>query len=137
MLVRSSFGALDDGSDVTAYTLSADERGVQLTVIDLGATVARLRMPMRGTGFVDVALGLASAGDYASPTNPYLGSTVGRYANRIGGASFTLDGVRHDLAPNEGTTCLHGGPGGFSQHRWSLVASDDTSLELRARQPRR
>ncbi|MFL6078866.1 MAG: aldose epimerase family protein [Ornithinibacter sp.] len=130
MLVRSSFGALDDGADVTAYTLGADERGLQLTVLDLGATIARVRMPLPDGGFVDVALGLAAAGDYAAPTNPYLGSTVGRYANRIGDATFILDGVRHDLAPNEGTTCLHGGPGGFHSRQWSLVASDDTSLEL-------
>ncbi len=130
MLVRSSFGALDDGSDVTAYTLGADERGVQLTVLDLGATIARVQMPLRDNDFVDVALGLATARDYAAPTNPYLGSTVGRYANRIGDATFTLDGVRHDLAPNEGTTCLHGGPGGFHSRQWSLVAADDTSLEL-------
>ncbi len=130
MLVRSSFGTLDDGSEVTAYTLGADERGVQLTVLDLGATIARVWMPLRDNDFVDVALGLATAGDYAAPTNPYLGATVGRYANRIGDATFTLDGVRHDLAPNEGTTCLHGGPGGFHSRQWSLVAADDTSLEL-------
>lgn len=130
MLVRSSFGTLDDGSDVTAYTLGADARGVQLTVLDLGATIARVRMPLHDSDFVDVALGLASASEYAAPTNPYLGSTVGRYANRIGDATFILDGVRHDLAPNEGTTCLHGGPGGFHSRQWSLVAADDTSFEL-------
>jgi aldose 1-epimerase len=135
MLVRSSFGALDDGSDVTAYTLAADERGVELTVLDLGATIARVRMPLRDNDFIDVALGLATARDYAAPTNPYLGSTVGRYANRIGGATFTLDEVRHDLAPNEGTTCLHGGPGGFHSRQWSLVAHDDTSIELQLVSP--
>ncbi len=135
MLVRSSFGTLDDGSDVTAYTLGADERGVQLTVLDLGGTIARVRMPVRDNEFVDVALGLPTAGDYAAPTNPYLGATVGRYANRIGDATFTLDGVRHDLTPNEDTTCLHGGPGGFHSRLWSLVASDDTSLELQLVSP--
>ncbi len=131
MMVPSSFGSLDDGSEVTAYTLAADARGIELTVLDLGATVARLRMPLRDNDFVDVVLGLATARDYAAPTNPYLGATVGRYANRIADATFTLDGVRHDLAANEGTTCLHGGPGGFHSRQWSLAASDDTSLELR------
>ncbi len=131
MLVTAPAGSLDDGTPVTAYTVGASDDGVQLTVLDLGATVARVRMPLPDTEFVDVALGLASAGDYAAPTNPYLGATVGRYANRIGGARFTLDGVRHDLAPNEGTTCLHGGPGGFHSRLWSVVAADDTSLELR------
>jgi len=129
VLVSSSFGTLDDGSDVTAYTLGTDG-GLQLTVLDLGATVARVRMPGAGSGLADVALGLATARDYAAPTNPYLGATVGRYANRIAGATFTLDGVRHDLAPNEGPTCLHGGPGGFSTRRWSLAGAHDHSLEL-------
>ncbi len=59
MLVTSPRGTLDDGTPVTAYTLSATEHGLQLTVLDLGATVARLRMPLRGSGFADVVLGLA------------------------------------------------------------------------------
>ena len=130
MLVTSSFGGLADGSQATAHTIGSGADGLQLTVLDLGATVTRLRMPLPRSGFVDVALGLGTAQEYASPTNPYLGATVGRYANRIGGASFTLDGVRHELAANEGATCLHGGPGGFHSRRWSVVGSDDHSVEL-------
>ena len=135
VLVTTPAGTLDDGTPVTAYTVSATDHGVQLTVLDLGATIARLRMPLRDNDFVDVALGLPAARDYAAPTNPYLGATVGRYANRIGEATFTLDGVRHDLAPNEGTTCLHGGPDGFSARRWSVVASDDKTIDLELRSP--
>ena len=93
MLVTSPFGTLADGSAVTAHTLSASPEGIRLTVLDLGATVARLRMPVPGGGFADVVLGLGSAADYASADNPYLGATVGRYANRIAGARFTLDGT--------------------------------------------
>ena len=135
MLVRSSFGALDDGTPVTAYTVSADGHGIQLTVLDLGATVTRLRMPLRSNGFADVALGLHDARDYAAPTSAYLGATVGRYANRIAGARFTLDGTPHKLSANEGTTCLHGGPGGFSTRLWTVVSSDDSSVELELRSP--
>ena len=93
MQVTSPFGTLADGSVVTAHTLSASPEGLRLTVLDLGATVARLRMPVHGGGFADVVLGLRSAADYASADNPYLGATVGRYANRIAGARFTLDGT--------------------------------------------
>lgn len=135
MLVTAPAGTLDDGTPVTAYTVSATEHGIQLTVLDLGATVARLRMPLPGSGFVDVALGLPDARGYAAPTNPYLGATVGRYANRIAGARFTLDGTPHTLVPNEGTTCLHGGPDGFSARRWSVVSSDDSSVELELQSP--
>ena len=112
MLVTSPFGALPDGSAVTAFTLGTHPNGARLTVLDLGATVARLQVPSGDGGVVDVTLGLAAASDYAAPTNPFLGSTVGRYANRIAGARFTLDGTEHRLVANEGDTCLHGGPGG-------------------------
>lgn len=124
------FGRLADGSRVTAHTLSASSTGLRLTVLDLGATVARVQVPAPGGGFADVALGLASAADYASGENPYLGATVGRYANRIGGARFTLDGVPHVLTANEGTTCLHGGPGGFHSRRWSVSDAGPGVLEL-------
>ena len=128
MLHRSPFGTLADGSEVTAFELAGDPDGVRLTVIDLGATVARLRMPS-GDGLVDVALGLPDAAGYAAPTNPYLGATVGRYANRIGGARFVLDGVEHRLTANEGPNCLHGGVDGFSARRWSVVEATETDGE--------
>jgi aldose 1-epimerase len=130
MLVTSPFGTLADGSTVTAHTLSASPEGLRLTVLDLGATVARVRIPVPGSGFTDVVLGLGTAAEYASADNPYLGATVGRYANRIAGARFTLDGTGHQLAANEGTTCLHGGPEGFHARRWAVVADDETFLEL-------
>ena len=130
MLVSAPFGTLPDGSDVTAHTLSASAEGLRLTVLDLGATVARLRVPSGGRGWTDVVLGLGSAADYAAASNPYLGATVGRYANRVGAARFSLDGTRHELAANEGATCLHGGPVGFNARRWSVIDADETSLEL-------
>ena len=137
MPVTSPFGTLADGSAVTAHTLHASADGVRLTVLDLGATVARLQVPVPGGGLADVVLGLGSAADYLAPDNPYLGATVGRYANRIAGAHFTLDGTGHELVPNEGTTCLHGGPGGFHSRRWAVVVGDETSLELEVVSPDR
>jgi aldose 1-epimerase len=130
MLVTSPFGALPDGSAVTAFTLGTDHHGVRLTVLDLGATVARLQVPAGDGGFDDVALGLGAASDYTAPTNPFLGATVGRYANRIAGARFALDGTEHRLVANEGDTCIHGGPGGFHSRRWLVVAATSDTLEL-------
>jgi aldose 1-epimerase len=130
MLVTSPFGALPDGADVTAFTLGSSDDGLRLTVLDLGATVARLQVPAGDGPPVDVVLGLAAASDYAAETNPFLGATVGRYANRIAGSRFTLDGTEHRLVPNEGTTCLHGGPGGFHSRQWLAVAATSDTLEL-------
>ena len=130
MAHTSSFGTLPDGSPVTAFELSAGDPALRLTVLDLGGTVARLRVPDAAGRLVDVALGLATAGDYAAASNPYLGATVGRYANRIADARFTLEGTEHRLTANEGSTCLHGGVDGFSARRWSVLDAGTDALEL-------
>lgn len=130
MLTTSTFGTMPDGSAVTAFVLGGAADGVRLTVLDLGGTVARLQLPVPGGGLADVALGLRAAADYLAPGNPYLGATVGRYANRIDGSRFTLDGTEHQLVPNEGDTCLHGGPRGFHSRRWLAVAAGADHLEL-------
>ena len=113
MLVTSPFGRSPTARTSPPTRSSASPTGVRLTVLDLGATVARLQMPVPGGGFADVVLGLAAAADYASPTNPYLGATVGRYANRIAGARFTLDGTRHELARQRGHHLPARRPGGL------------------------
>lgn len=64
-----------------------------------------------------------------------MGATVGRYANRIAGAVFALDGVGHRLVANEGDTCLHGGPDGFDRRDWSVTGADATSATLRLVSP--
>lgn len=66
---------------------------------------------------------------------PHMGAIVGRYANRIGGASFELDGVRHRLAANEGINLLHGGDGGLGRRRWEIDAVADDAVSLRIESP--
>ena len=62
--------------------------------------------------------------------NPHLGAVVGRYANRIAGARFTLDGVEHRLVANQGPDTLHGGPLGFSRRTWSVIDVGPTLVRL-------
>jgi aldose 1-epimerase len=125
------FGTMPDGRDVMAHTLRA-EPGVELTVLDLGATVQRLRAPTRDRQLLDVVLGYSDVASYLSPTNPYFGATVGRYANRIADGRFTLDGKTYPLTTNEADTCLHGGTEGFHLRLWTVVdqAPDSLTLEL-------
>ena len=87
---------------------------LQVGVVPLGARLALLRAPDRDGVMADVVLGLA---DYAADTD-YLGATVGRYANRIDGGSFTLDGRRYTVPCNEGSVALHGGPDAFDRHEF-------------------
>jgi aldose 1-epimerase len=121
--VRSSFGALEDGTAVEAVTLT-NEEGMSARIITLGATLQALEVPDRDGGTVDIVLGYDTAAEYLA--NPqYFGATVGRYANRIAGARFTLDGQAYTLAANDGLNALHGGPQGFDKRVWSIQSVED------------
>ena len=93
--------------------------GAELHLLDLGAGVDRVRLPDARGVVDDMTLTLDSVFDREDrDRNPYLGVTVGRYANRLAGASVTIDGVEHRLEPNEGPNQLHGGPVGFDRVVW-------------------
>lgn len=115
------FGALADGTAVTAFRIS---RGaMSAVVLDYGATLQSLVVPGR-TGAVDIVLGYENAGEYERREGN-TGGTVGRYANRIGGGEFELNGRRYVLARNSGPNHLHGGLRGFDRRMWSAEAGDD------------
>lgn len=101
-----------------AFTLD-NGAGLSLTALDLGGCVTSLKVPDRQGRLADVVLGLSAPADYARP-HPHLGAIVGRYANRIAGASFTLDGRTHRLPANNGANTLHGGPAGFARRTWDV-----------------
>ncbi|MET9767322.1 aldose epimerase family protein [Streptomyces sp. NPDC006415] len=114
------FGALADGSPVHRWTLERD--GVRVRVLTYGAIVQSVEAPGRDGSRAPVALGLPEVGGYEEFPGPYFGAVVGRYANRIGGASFVLDGRTHRLTANEGGNHLHGGARGFDKQVWDAVA---------------
>ncbi len=126
-------GHLRDGSPVHAHTIGG--LGLpRLSVLTLGATVASLEAFSPGTDGArpNVVLGHRDLAGYLARPTPYFGATVGRFANRIAASRFTLGGATHTLAPNEGDTCLHGGPGGFHSRVWTVLAAapDMIALEL-------
>lgn len=94
--------------------------GLEALVLPFGATLARLRAPDRDGRLGDVVLSLADLADYRGD-HPHVGTTVGRYANRIGGAAFVLDGHRHVLSANDGPHHLHGGPRGLGRRPWRVL----------------
>ncbi len=106
---------------MTHRTVELRAEGVLLELLERGAAVRRLVVD--GT---DIALGHGDPDCYR--TNPdYLGSTIGRYANRIAGARFPLDGHEYEIAANEAGNALHGGTVGFDARDWTLDAASDTS----------
>lgn len=119
---RSIFGFLPDGQPVHKIELSAGE--LSLTVSDLGATLISLMVPSRSHGTDDILLGWESFEPYIE-NNSYFGATVGRFANRINGARFSLNGVEYKLNENKPNCCLHGGQKGFSRRLWSMDSFTD------------
>lgn len=117
---RSSFGTLADGRIVEAVTLTASS-GIRARVINLGATLQALEVPGRSGERTDVVLGFDTAADYAAHPH-FFGVTVGRYANRIAGGTFTLDGKSYAVPCNDKTNSLHGGDEGFDKKLWRIVA---------------
>jgi aldose 1-epimerase len=116
--------------DVVAVTLAAGRCTAQ--VLSFGAHLVGLAWPDAEGRVDDVVAGWRDrhgapvAAAYADPDDhPYLGALVGRYANRIAGARYVLDGVEHRLAANEGPHQLHGGPVGFDRRHWDLRAHAD------------
>ncbi|WP_026359389.1 aldose epimerase family protein [Sphingomonas sp. PR090111-T3T-6A] len=112
------FGATPSGEAVGAVELD-NGRGIRARILTLGATLQSLSLPDREGRVADVVLGFDEGGRYATEGH-YLGSTIGRYANRIAGGRFTLDGVEHHLPVNDGAHHLHGGPDGFHRRIWTV-----------------
>jgi aldose 1-epimerase len=118
-----------DSKPVTQYTL-ANAHGMQVSIIDYGATVTSIVVPDRNGNSGDVVLGFDSFDGYVQEKEPYFGAIVGRYANRISNAKFTLDGQTYSLAANNNGNSLHGGNKGFDKVMWAAQKLSDGSLKL-------
>ncbi|MFC9929604.1 aldose epimerase family protein [Streptomyces sp. NPDC127190] len=113
------FGTLSDGTPVHRWTL--ERGGVRVRVLSYGGIVQSVEVPDRDGRTTDVVLGFPDLDGYLSHPGPYLGALVGRYANRIGGARFPLDGRTYALAPNDAPNSLHGGERGFDKRVWEVT----------------
>ena len=114
---RADFGRLADGRAVELFTLT-NAHGVEVRAMTYGAIITTIRTPDKNARFDDIVLGFDSLLGYLNDP-PYFGAVVGRYANRIARAQFTLEGVVYRLAPNNGAHSLHGGVKGFDKVLWS------------------
>lgn len=113
---RRTFGYTRDGKKVTSFTLRNSD-GVQAEVLDYGGIVRALHVPDRHGHPIDVVLGYDDLASYVSDRS-YLGALIGRFANRIRGGTFVLDGKAYKLATNNGPNHLHGGDRGFDKVVW-------------------
>jgi aldose 1-epimerase len=119
---KKTFGILSSGKKARLYTLKAGD--LTLSLSTLGATWTSLLVPSRKHGVEDVLLGYSTLAGYAQGSS-HMGATIGRFANRISGGQFTLDGRRHDLDKNSGGHTLHGGLRGFDKLLWKAEAYEE------------
>ena len=118
------FGLLPSGEKITQYIIE-NPLCMEMRVINYGVIITHLIVPDKDSLFRDVVSGYDSLSGYLE-SNPYFGALVGRYANRIKGGKFSLDGVEYSLATNNGANHLHGGIKGFDKVLWaaSIVEQD-------------
>lgn len=106
----------ESGEQVELYTLT-NANGVEARIMTYGGTVVSLKVPDRNGKLGDVVLGYDALDGYLK-NNPYFGSIVGRYGNRIGKGRFSLNGKQYSLPKNDGENTLHGGIKGFDKVVW-------------------
>jgi aldose 1-epimerase len=121
---REAFGRMPDGTTVERITLRG-AAGFAAAIIPYGAVLQSLHVPDRAGRSEDVVLGHDTFDEYLAQRK-FLGATVGRYANRIAGARFVLDGKPVQLDANNGPNMLHGGHDGFDRKLWRIVEVRET-----------
>jgi aldose 1-epimerase len=121
------FGDMPDGRHAMLYTLANERLRVRIT--DFGGRIVSVEAPDRNGKRDHVVLGFESVSAYASAGGSF-GALLGRTANRIAGGRFTLDGQLYELARNEGSSTLHGGPVGFNKVFWQVADSEAARLVL-------
>lgn len=123
-----------DGKQVSLYTLHNGDITMQVT--NYGGRVVALWTPDRKGNMGDVVLGYDHIDKYLNNTGErYLGAVVGRCANRIAGASFTLNDTEYQLSKNDGENTLHGGELGTDRVVWDVVSANDTSIVMHVTLP--
>ena len=125
--MEMKFGNLHSGEAASLYTIQ--NGGITAKITDLGATLVELWVPDAAGNLADVVLGYDNAEGYEQ-NGGFLGATVGRNANRIGGARFPLDGKTCVLTPNEGKNNLHSGPAPYNVRLWTVLDHEQDAVTL-------
>lgn len=119
------FGIMPDGKQVKKYTINNGK--MSFSVIEYGAIIQSINVPNNKGILVDVALGFDTLSEYIEKNASfYFGAIIGRFANRIANAKFTLDNRSYQLDQNDNGNCLHGGSNGYDRMVWnSQIVKDE------------
>jgi aldose 1-epimerase len=124
-ITQKLFGTTPAGEVVTEFTL-INKQGSSIKIITLGGIITEWYMRDNNGNLADVVLGFDTLNPYLE-VGPYFGALIGRVGNRIANAQFTLDGTTYQLAANNGSNNLHGGPLGFDKKVWSATTVEDVN----------
>ena len=116
---ETPFGKIGDTA-ITRYTIT-NNNGMQVSIINYGATITSMIVPNKKGERGDVMLGFDSLSGYLQSANPYFGSTIGRYGNRIAKGQFLLGGNNYSLSVNDHGNTLHGGLRGLDKVIWNAT----------------
>jgi aldose 1-epimerase len=120
---KAVFGKTQDGETASLYTLK-NKSGMTVVFSDYGATIVKLLVPDAKGKLEDVVLGYDNLEQYTK-NSPGFGSFIGRHANRIGNASFTINGKTYELEKNDGNNNLHSGSKSFNKFIYETEFYED------------
>ena len=119
-ITETTYGITESGVQVNSFTLK-NGNNMEIEILEFGAIISRIKVPDQNGKVNDIVLGYDNLEDYENDSY-YFGGTIGRVANRTGGASFNLEGKTYTLAPNTlpdfGNNHLHGGDIPFNKVVW-------------------
>lgn len=129
-----SFAQNTKGEAATLYTFE-NKNGMIMEVSDFGATLYALLVPDKDGNLCDVVLGYDNPEGYEGPSGTFFGATVGRNANRIGNASYALNGKTYELDKNDGNNNLHSGLDFYSFRIWDVKNTTENSITFSLHSP--
>ena len=133
MKLTSTLVCRHQGADVFCFTLS-NEKGMHVTLSNYGGIIQSIQVPDKTGNLIDVVLGFDTIQEYwlaeYVQKKAYVGSVIGRYANRIANGKFAVDGKSYQVSTNAGKHQLHGGNSGFDKKVWEVLSSSNREIVL-------
>jgi aldose 1-epimerase len=120
-LDHAPYGTTQGGQSADIFTMT-NENGMRVRFLSYGGVITAIEVPDRAGRLDDIVLGLKTLREYET-IGAHYGAITGRFANRIGGAQFTLDGQTYHLIANNGANTLHGGPNALDRQVWTVTPS--------------
>ena len=119
-----------NGQPTALYTLT-NANGMEVCITNFGGRIVSIMVPDKDGAFRDVVLGFDKVSDYFPENNASdFGAAIGRYANRIAGGNFEIDGTVYNLPKNDGDNTLHGGPTGWQYQVYEVVEADESHIKI-------